>query len=149
VRIPSCQEEGSEECLTLWNVDAQSDRRKRDGGALTDRQRSAGYFEVRRTSALMERPLLAAEAVIAAYDALMNGNGNQSRLYIPPGTSSARPTALKSRNNGNLDTSCLAGLTCLTTIQSLRGNGRQICPSRIQLGILSWVFYRNRRTSSE
>jgi hypothetical protein len=25
-----------------------------------DRQQSAGYFEVRRTSALMERPLLAA-----------------------------------------------------------------------------------------
>jgi hypothetical protein len=34
------------------------------------------------------------EAVIAAYDALMNGNGNQSRLHIPPGTSSARPPAL-------------------------------------------------------
>jgi hypothetical protein len=42
----------SEECLTLWNVDAQSDRRKRDGGALMDRQPSAGCFEVRRTSAL-------------------------------------------------------------------------------------------------
>ena len=53
------KEEGSEECLALWNVDAQSDRRKRDGGALMDRQPSAGYFEVRRTSALMERPLLA------------------------------------------------------------------------------------------
>jgi hypothetical protein len=30
--------------LDLWNVDAQSDRRKRDGGALMDRERSAGYF---------------------------------------------------------------------------------------------------------
>jgi hypothetical protein len=40
-------ESGSEECLTLWNVDVQSDRRKGDGGALMDRQRSADYFEVR------------------------------------------------------------------------------------------------------
>ena len=38
---------------------ARSDRRKGDGEALMDRQRSAGYFEVRRTSAFMERPLLA------------------------------------------------------------------------------------------
>src|ERR1700692_4985961 len=44
------KEEGSEECLALWNVDAQSDRRKRDGGALMDRLRSAGYFEVPRMS---------------------------------------------------------------------------------------------------
>jgi hypothetical protein len=42
------KEEGSEECLALWNVDAQSDRRERDGGALMDRLRSAGYFEDRR-----------------------------------------------------------------------------------------------------
>jgi hypothetical protein len=34
----------------LWNVDAQSDRRRRNGGALMDRQRSAGYSEVRRMS---------------------------------------------------------------------------------------------------
>jgi hypothetical protein len=44
------KEEGSEECLALWNVDAQSDRRKRDGGALMDRLRSVGYFEVCRMS---------------------------------------------------------------------------------------------------
>jgi hypothetical protein len=35
------------------------------------------------------------KAVIAAYDALMNGNSNQSRRHIAPGTSSARRPALK------------------------------------------------------
>jgi hypothetical protein len=35
------------------------------------------------------------KAVIAAYDALMNGNSNQSRLHMAPGTSSARRLALK------------------------------------------------------
>src|ERR1700685_4016615 len=50
-----------------------------------------------------------------------------------------------SRNNGNLDTSCLVGLTCLTTIQSLRENGRQICPSHIQLAILSWQLIMRQR----
>src|SRR5229473_878466 len=39
-----------------------------------------------------------------------------------------------SRKSGNLrhPISCLAGRTCLTTIRSLRGNGRQICPSPIE-----------------
>ncbi len=49
--LPRVREEGFEECVALWNADAQFDRRKRDGGALMDRQRSAGYFEVRRMSA--------------------------------------------------------------------------------------------------
>src|ERR1700719_3422320 len=35
------------------------------------------------------------KAVIVAYGALMNGNSNQSRLHIAPGTSSARRPALK------------------------------------------------------
>jgi hypothetical protein len=35
------------------------------------------------------------QAVITAYDALMNGNSNQSRLHIAPGTSSARRPDLK------------------------------------------------------
>jgi hypothetical protein len=35
------------------------------------------------------------KAVIAAYDALMNGNSNQSRFHIAPGTSSVRRPALK------------------------------------------------------